>query len=267
MSLFHYTDANGLIGMLENKSLWVNDVNYMNDTHEIKHGLQVFRDEFTKHEGANVDATIWFLDVLIGNIYQIGSFLITSFCKENNILDMWRGYGISGQKYAIEFDEAALTQEIKAQYPGADIGFYDCVYGEHDSKELVESSVATWLSDDSAVTIDANGKATLNIPKMIQVIIKKALIMKNYGFESERERRLLVLMGSDFTQYNHRAGAFGITPYINLKFELDAVKSIKIGPTSNELGEMKSLNSIVRKIGMERPFPEEFITVSDITYR
>ncbi|MDF4902387.1 DUF2971 domain-containing protein [Vibrio parahaemolyticus] len=267
MSLFHYTDANGLIGILENKSLWVNDVNFMNDTHELVHGLILFRDEFATYEQNEIiSLTTWFLNVLINNPYQIGSFLITSFCTSGNILDMWRGYGSSGQKYSIEFDESILLQSMQEQYPDADIGFYDCIYGEESNTRLVKEVTSGWLSDTEALSIEA-GKATLNIKKVIQLIVKPALMMKNYGFANEQERRLLVLMNNDFTQYRHRAGAFGITPYVNLEFTLESVKSLKVGPTQNPDGEKKSIFGILKKLGKQPPYGDDFVTVSDITYR
>ncbi|CED57314.1 putative uncharacterized protein [Aliivibrio wodanis] len=266
MALYHYTDANGLIGILENKTLWVNDVNYMNDTHEIKHGLKVIREEFAKNEDDKSKYTVKFLDMLLSNIYQIGTFLITSFCKSGNILDMWRGYGSSGQKYSIEFDEGLLLTAMKEQYPNADIGFYDCVYGEEETKKLAENICKQWIADEDALTASERGMR-VNIPRAIQLIVKPALTMKNYGFENESERRLLALMDNDFIDYNYRSGAYGITPYVKLSFELDNVQSITIGPTQNEYGEMKSIFSILRKLGKERPFPEDFVSVSDITYR
>ncbi|ODS04537.1 DUF2971 domain-containing protein [Vibrio scophthalmi] len=267
MALYHYTDASGLIGILENKTLWVNDVNYMNDTHEIKHGLKVIRDRFSTNQDEKSLITVQFLDLLLSNINQIGTFLITSFCKSGNILDMWRGYGSSGQKYALQFNEASILASMREQYPTADIDFYDCVYGEGDTNQLAQEACAQWLADEEAMVINEQGNMVINIPKAIKVIVKPALIMKNYGFESEDERRLLALMGADFVDYRHRAGAYGITPYVTLDFDLNAIESITIGPTQNEFGEMKSIFSILRKMGKVRPFPENFVTVSDITFR
>lgn len=35
MKLYHYTDSAALIGILEHKKLWLNDVNFMNDSNEL----------------------------------------------------------------------------------------------------------------------------------------------------------------------------------------------------------------------------------------
>jgi len=36
--LFHYTDLNGLQGILSNADLWLTDSRYLNDSEEMRHG-------------------------------------------------------------------------------------------------------------------------------------------------------------------------------------------------------------------------------------
>lgn len=56
--LFHYTDVNGLIGLVQNKGeLWATDVRCMNDTGELKHGRALLKDalrSYSHHPAAHV---------------------------------------------------------------------------------------------------------------------------------------------------------------------------------------------------------------------
>ncbi|EGR4436974.1 DUF2971 domain-containing protein [Vibrio cholerae] len=270
MSVFHYTDANGLIGILENHCLWVNDANYMNDTHELKEGLIKFRDKLTDVGGDKALTTAKFVDILIQNPYQIGKFFITSFCSDGNILDMWRGYGSSGQKYAIEFDQELLIESLKQQYPTAKVELVSCIYEANEIEAFIAAQVERWLNDEQAARVEPRGEGValnINVKKLMEIIVSPALAIKNYGFASERETRIIVSLPSDFIEVSHRGGAYGITPFIPFTFDNQAIKSITIGPTDSFSRENNSVGSILKKIGFEVPFPENFIQVSDITFR
>src|SRR5258705_13647882 len=43
LSLYHYTDLSGLVGIVEKHDLWVSHSRYSNDDEEMTHGLSVVR--------------------------------------------------------------------------------------------------------------------------------------------------------------------------------------------------------------------------------
>jgi Protein of unknown function (DUF2971) len=138
-SLFHYTTATGLIGIVRDRVLWSTHANYLNDTGELKILTELltpqisleFRDAVPKlsavgaflpglltsfgeslydSEAKNVCRSV------IRAIEQIAPLYITSFCMhrpgseehEHGLLSQWRGYGRGG--FAIEFDERELDK-------------------------------------------------------------------------------------------------------------------------------------------------------------
>src|SRR5712671_6860096 len=42
--LYHYTSADGLLGMLEGRQLWATNVRFMNDTSELGYGIGLVRE-------------------------------------------------------------------------------------------------------------------------------------------------------------------------------------------------------------------------------
>lgn len=46
--IYHSTNFNGLMGIVESRSLWASDIRYMNDSAELKHTADLIRAEVTK---------------------------------------------------------------------------------------------------------------------------------------------------------------------------------------------------------------------------
>src|SRR2546423_10494745 len=42
--LYHYTSADGLLGMLQGRQLWATNVRFMNDTSELAYGIRLVRE-------------------------------------------------------------------------------------------------------------------------------------------------------------------------------------------------------------------------------
>lgn len=43
MAIYHYTDLNGLKGIIESEALWATNINFLNDKNEYIHGFECFR--------------------------------------------------------------------------------------------------------------------------------------------------------------------------------------------------------------------------------
>ena len=103
-TLYHYTNAAGLKGIIEKKALWLTDVSYMNDAGELSYATQLIIDllEDKKSGAANAldllahlqESVTWFRE----------SFVVHAacFCERSNLLSQWRSYGL----YAIGFQSA-----------------------------------------------------------------------------------------------------------------------------------------------------------------
>jgi len=158
-NLWHYTNAEGLKGILENKTLWATDYRYLNDSLEFTYSKEILRQlllpEITNiiedmctnnsnarkiaescggiHKTAESEIQMT-LDILYGAMLNppAGSpqkiFFVLSFCKHdinsqflqnNGLLSQWRGYGKDGG-YAIVFEE----KELRGKYDTERQSFY-----------------------------------------------------------------------------------------------------------------------------------------------
>ncbi|MCG6363885.1 DUF2971 domain-containing protein [Vibrio fluvialis] len=250
MKLYHYTDAASLIGIIEHKKVWMNDVNFMNDSNELFDAVRILG-----QVGNELGETIYIqLAKTIMSLrnhppqmmhFFFRGFFITSFCKEDDLLDMWRGYGSNGQKYSIEFDSDILVQQIQNEIPDGSFSIEACIYEQTDKVTAMKSFIEQNPHEDT--TKQEGHEQSLQLETAwLQKFYRLALTFKNSGFKSEKEIRLIGhIMDSKYIK--HRVNNFGITPYIEVPLSKPCISSFRIGPTQDRSLAMYSLNSLINK--------------------
>lgn len=95
-TIYHYTNMQGLSGIIDSKEFWLTDHSYMNDSREIEYGLDIVR-AAVKDLSSNpkysqrlriIEKWEKFLDT--GTAYRI---CIACFSLQGDSLSQWRGYG------------------------------------------------------------------------------------------------------------------------------------------------------------------------------
>ncbi len=87
--LYHYSSFNGLLGIVESRSLWASDIRYMNDSAELKHTADLIRKEVTRRIRAGhqqPDLLNQFLDWVTHRITNGHMLFATSFRSNGNLL-------------------------------------------------------------------------------------------------------------------------------------------------------------------------------------
>ncbi len=136
-SLYHYTDARGLHGILESNSLHATHAAYLNDSQELLYGIQIVNDELSgwvkrtpdevKISWENLSMPDWATKILIKSMFFLlgagikqrtdavrntfGPF-VTCLSESRDQLSQWRGYGRGGG-YAIRFDAQELRKTVQ----------------------------------------------------------------------------------------------------------------------------------------------------------
>jgi len=250
MNIYHYTDSAGLIGVLEFKALWVNDVMFMNDSQEVFDAFNTLRDVAIRNNDQHLLLTLSGLDFIQNQQpsymhTMLGGYFITSFCLEDDLLEMWRGYGSGGQKYSVEFDAEILLHDAEAALPEAQFSLEKCVY----SKEEKELAIERFLEENplDAQVLQAGIQGTIKFDAGWWLKFSRlAVTFKNSGFESEKEIRLIGKI-DDQAKLTHRVNNFGITPYYKLNLTRPSIVSCRIGPSVNKALSAYSLASLFKK--------------------
>jgi hypothetical protein len=222
--LYHYTDAGGLIGIVEDDVLWATDAEFLNDAQELRYGREEMREALLARaeelsaggipegsaEGSRATAIRSAADHLEpGGTFaqrQYHSAYVACVCEDGDLLSQWRAYGGAGG-YAIGFRSASLREmqpdagELvpesvdrgafeAAEPPPLTAGLVQVRYGS----KAVESALATVLRDIAPEPVGHPGVAGFYQAR--SVVLPALAEIKHDAFEEEREwrhERVLVL--------------------------------------------------------------------------
>lgn len=230
-SVFHYTDAAGLLGILSAESLFATDYRYLNDATE----AGVIRDllmpvleaeiaELTPkliekkwlkkeyYDEHGVSAHRLQAEKLYNSIARaadnVTPFFVTSFCRheegtqafDHGLLSQWRGYAGSGG-FAIEFDEQKLDSLLKAEtlefayagFKSSDVQYdeYNRVFDPEAYKGLAGAMI--WeVFNHAGIDVSAvTGRR--NMDEVMLTYVQTAPFLKHWGFSEEREYRIVAV--------------------------------------------------------------------------
>jgi hypothetical protein len=106
-TLYRYTDANGLKGIIENDEIWFTDYRYLNDPSELRHGIhlahETIKAKLAKAKAVNAN----FLCEMMADLFTAENFsdhlkfFIASFSRDRDELGQWRAYAGNGRGFAI----------------------------------------------------------------------------------------------------------------------------------------------------------------------
>ena len=230
-TLYHYTSIQGLIGIIESKTIWATSIYHLNDKQELYHSIDLFLtalDELLEKYGIQKEdqklgplAAALSLATKIGN-HEIGqaAFLttlrkvllfdrtlplfISSFSEEGNQLSQWMSYCKNSPGFSIGFNFQKLKNIV--DHSGNYNKIVKCIYNVNDQKEKVDEFSSTVI--DPEVKFLTGSEDSKLIGEKVMLILYKILIespiLKNYHFKDEKEWRLIYL--GTFGQCHFRPG-------------------------------------------------------------
>lgn len=271
--LYHYTNLNSTLGIIENQELWLSNLYFQNDKNEYELGLDILNQilKIKKSDYINDHKVSVFLSTLDSAIDLLTNQKVftTSFSEEPDLLSQWRGYGDNCQGARIEF---SILENIKE--PG--IQLLPCIYNEKEQIEYIN-----FIFDRSIQILNktkekniANENDFLEAEKPFKDAINAAgsyfistsnvacSIIKHKAFEEEKEWRLINFKED---QILYRVKSYYIVPYIKMKIHnLKEYLTEIMLCSSPELNiSEKSLKFLLNNKG----FSKSVITKSIIPYR
>lgn len=198
--IFHYTTANGLLGVIKSNRLWASDVLYMNDATEVEYGRQLII-EVAAAAGAEAKCPMAqtlckSIDTVLYPVGMVGGgFYAACFCEEGDLLSQWRGYsgGVGG--YSLGFKVRDL-QHWHQSTPERRYVLRPVVYDPAEQRELIRSfllNVDVGLAELLAGHLAAHEQEVHAIAyaTIQRQMLECMLMMKNPAFKEEREWRLI----------------------------------------------------------------------------
>jgi hypothetical protein len=270
-NLYHYTDANGLKGIIESQAIWFTSYAHLNDPGEIAYGVGITTTLLSEIGRANDPRLKLFCDMVIDlfthdNLRTAFGFYIASFSRNGDDLGQWRAYGDNGRGYALGFAPQffEVTEGLKAN-PTDNYITLPVAYGEHEGRALLMPAIARALelvgeviSSEAAAMQDVN----VGMPffdEMAKALIASQLILysmaiKHEAYRNEKEVRLaLVEQISKLSPHiSTRTRDGEIVPFVKVAAPVREQKSIAdivVGPCASLRSEdgVRALLSFVKK--------------------
>lgn len=227
--LYHYTNWDGLLGILKNQSLWATNYKYLNDYSEIVLFrdklitllIPIVREKFETHIARNPNALQEInnqgginklikhdTEVVVDSLYKAtgNNIFITSFCGQhedplihlNGLLSQWRGYG-EGGGFAIVIDSKELEKLLaiearKFQYHAMHLS--DIVYSNDDKRLMEELHKDLIIISNVASHLLSNNEPNIiksAVHKCYQPFVGCISRYKHCGFREENEVRIVAM--------------------------------------------------------------------------
>lgn len=268
--MHHYTSAEGLQGILNNRALWLSDIGFLNDESEMRYALEQARDGFDENvERLRADpngtpGTSWIAEVLgdaSDNIAQQlrsqgtespwrQDYYAASFCTAPSLLSMWRGYAASASGFSIAFDRHVLMSAFSDSPDAREL--------EAAQVEELKECNRKLRGEIDEVSYGLNTRATMRLNKAYHLAMNKVVgrdldevrkdktwvddlgseieavctFIKHPDFDEEKEVRLLVRSATDVPLVpSLRSGPANLVPYVTMKFSPRAIIAIEVGPS------------------------------------
>ncbi|EEY5312120.1 TPA: DUF2971 domain-containing protein [Escherichia coli] len=242
MAIFHYTDLFGLKGILDSNSLWATNIYFLNDKEESNHGCECFRNTIKIVDGNIIPKDKKTILLKSLDMYEKGRLqkekgidkhvYSISFCKENDKLSQWRGYG-NKQGVCIEFDADELVSFSQNIY--LNCVAHDVIYSNNNDITKMSKELGEFFSCNG-INIKEMNDHFVTMVSTYQFISKYIPFFKHPSFIEENEFRLVFTPWMQMPDVHFRINNNGIIPYIiidNKDNRKLPIKSITIGPTND----------------------------------
>ena len=254
--LAHYTSASVALSIIENKTIWLNNVQYMNDYSEIEIGHRLLTDFYNSDTREELKRTIEEISPSCSKNIE--------FNYNNRILDLMNTYALCLTEHIPEDDKYGRLSMWRAyaSLNGVALVFNRPMFLE----EAINTSIITIpmfyfdqkefgdAVSDFTKRLRDNQSVLKTIPDFPNRVFAKFLItvlsMKHKGFQEERESRILCNSSIYMSPPNEilkekrvevngapriiKTLNFADVQYKNIKFNMnDLIYKVIIGPSNN----------------------------------
>lgn len=248
--IYHYTSLNGFLSIIETQSLFFSNANFLNDSKEIKHGVDIVLKAIEQTE-ENENSDI--LDKMKDNINLLfkSEKYVTCFSKDGDLLSQWRAYGNNGKGISIGFDFSNLTDSFDKYLTGTHIEYDEKIQIE-SIKEYIHLMIEFYKNIENNYNWNGQDFNNLVAKQIITFFNNVIYSFKHPSFIDEREYRLQleidnVMYKKEDIELKFRATENLIIPYTVIKNDYISYLETKVPNETEPVFPLKKLpiNKIV----------------------
>lgn len=240
--IYHYTDINGLLGMIETGKIWATHVSRLNDSSEHHHGIKVVADCVRNAIPASSKPLV---EKILSEFRRVETY-VASYSTKHDLLSQWRSYsggkvgyclGLATNGIATLDDSTPLLEPV--------------IYKDSFAQQVISrmlSGVDEYLQNNQFGEVEVG----FLLGMVGGTLANLACTIKHPKFEEENEYRQFYQPGATSLQLEKkfRNGRFGLTPYVEIPFIEEgrlSLKSLTIGPCRDAEQEMYAVKTLLEK--------------------
>ena len=256
--LLHYTNADGLLGILNSKEIWATDATYLNDYQELLYARNIIADhlqvlcdypewepsfQITSDEKDLMRRYV----TLFRSFRSIPEVFVASFSCAYDSLSQWREYG----GYSVAVSGAAL-RNCAQRAQGL---FVRCVYQQSRQVDLVKLIVKKMILE-----YRKHGDPQFLKEYMVEnLLCKLSPLLKHPSFEEEDEWRIVIPKAPPLDRIEFRRRGQRVVPYVKidvaeaLKTRVDSpvMPQVRLGPGSDGVTDITVRRLTKKTLGFE----------------
>jgi hypothetical protein len=261
--LYQFTDASGLMGIIESRSIHSTSFRFVNDRSEGEYGFLILNEVLSELPNNSIEEHEQGLFNLLKHLSRTHQgpieYFISCFSEKNDHHGQWMEYGDRGRGFALGFNaydlSTCLSMRANSQIkPKLLKVIYDHKLQRKIILDLIERMREFLKKEKKGASISNLINICMDIVTI--EIYYLCIAMKDPRFEDEQEWRLCTIGDYSMEEtINFRHGQFGLTPYIELVHPQSnnnkpsplPIKSILPGPFTDANSTERSLNFLLRK--------------------
>jgi Protein of unknown function (DUF2971) len=259
--LYHYTDARGLIGIVENRCLWATDTRFLNDELEAVYAGNVVSGalESLTVNPEDDGSIVPHVRACVGPETPF-SIYVACLCEDGDLLSQWRAYGVN-QGYSLGFAlrDVARGDGSATAVEEPETRLYPMTYGLDPVAQRVNELV------DAIVERQA-GHPGMHGYETARRVMAFLASVKHPAFSEEREWRLIQVHdeqgGVQPPAVHFRPSQLGVVPYRKFTLGPAWLQRIVVGPGPNRSVRATGVELLLRAhdVAVE-------VALSDAPYR
>lgn len=249
--LYHYTDCKGLLGILKSGKIQLTDIFGLNDTSEVRHGMNhACKILDTETQGGHPAAIMFakqFNEFKDSGIDKAAAFFVACFSCDDGDLGQWRAYGDNGSGFTIGFDgkllENAFVKRDDERVPNN--GTFSVTYDDDKLCEIYKQIVIEVLPLIAMPEERNLSNAIINefmknlFISLGILILRAAVLFKHEAYKNEQEYRFLQIRGihESVDDLGYRARLNSLIRFTELDWKTKdqhVLREIVIGPAADE---------------------------------
>jgi hypothetical protein len=261
--IWHYTDAEGLVGILKSGQLWCTQVSCLNDCLEQRYFGDLMHAAVKARRAKNTDTNLAILlriaeESLGGRDFSAAGNFVACFSEVEDDLGQWRGYGGGQCGYSVGFRFDGILEALKAR-PSA---FLLPMHYEDAGHQFLVGEVLRWAEQYFLQGVqrglpDVERWAREFLAAFAMQLLPFEAIIKHPKFNSEREHRILiVLQPGEHAQLEFRQRRTLLARHLPIGLTVNSgtakllpLTRVYVGPGPNQRVSQVSVGDLLLKHG------------------